>query len=459
MSGTRATIAVALALAGCGDAPADRATPRLASPAVARDLDPDPGVVRVRLRAAPARVPIAGVEVDALAFEGQVPGPTVRARVGDTIVAEIVNHLDRPTTVHWHGMRVPWEADGATWRMDPIAPGASRTVSFVAERAGTFWYHPHFDAEREVDRGLYGAVVVEDATDDALPAGPVLVFDTWAERAEPGPAAPDAEARPHLHGGVDDRRRAWIVNGLYDPTLGARGGTWLRARLVNASNTGYLAVAGGDPVVIATDQGLGGAPAASAPSPIVLAPGDRAEVLWPIGETGFDVVTEGYTLHGGALPDAPPTRLFRVAVTAPRPAPTTLPAPLVARTPAPPSPDPGGTDVLWVLQGSEEGWLINGESFPDVTIPTVTLGADVVIEVRNLSPTHHPFHLHGMAFEVLSRDGVAPVSRTLEDTIDLPIASRARLLLHADNPGEWMAHCHILPHAHGMMTVLRVAPP
>ncbi|MCC6622971.1 MAG: multicopper oxidase family protein [Deltaproteobacteria bacterium] len=462
---------LALALAACGDTPTDE--PLLASPADARDLDPDPRVVHVALRAAPARLTIAGHDVDALAWTGQVPGPTIRARVGDTLVVDVTNALERPTTLHWHGMRVPFAVDGVTWMQDPIALGATRTLTFEATQAGTFWYHPHFDSEREVDRGLYGAIVIEDARDDDLPTGPVLVFDTWGESADAGPESPDAA---HVHGGIDDRQRAWIVNGLDDPRLVARGGTWLRARLVNASNTGYLAIAGGSPVLIATDQGLG--PAPSTPDTIVLAPGDRAEVLWPVGREGFDVVTHRYTLHGGPLvagpthpdphagadPDAATAdpdlvRLFRVDVTSPRDAPTTLPALAALPAPEAPTPDPGATDVVWVLQGSERGWLINGESFPDVTIPTVALGSDVVIEVRNLSPTHHPFHLHGMAFEVLSQDGRAPVSRTLEDTIDLPIASRVRLLLHADNPGEWMAHCHILPHAHGMMTVLRVAEP
>jgi FtsP/CotA-like multicopper oxidase with cupredoxin domain len=247
--------------------------------------------------------------------------------------------------------------------------------------------------------------------------------------------------------------------------------------VVNASNTGYLALAGGAPMLIGTDQGL--AAAASTPPTIVLAPGDRAELAYrmPADGAGFDVVTTGYSMHGGALdatehdpshgaadtPSAPEddapagTPLFHVALEGPRRAPPErLPWAFDGALPAP---DPGTTDVLWVLQGSDRGWMINGETFPDVTVPEVTLGADVVIEVRNLSPTHHPFHLHGMAFEVLSRDGVAPSARALEDTIDLPIRGVARLLLHADNPGEWMAHCHILPHAHGMMTVLRVAEP
>jgi FtsP/CotA-like multicopper oxidase with cupredoxin domain len=87
----------------------------------------------------------------------------------------------------------------------------------------------------------------------------------------------------------------------------------------------------------------------------------------------------------------------------------------------------------------------------------VALDQLAVLDVRNLSPTEHPFHLHGMPFEVLSINGVAPSHQRLEDTLLLRIRDRARLLISADNPGDWMTHCHILPHAaDGMMTMLRV---
>ena len=100
---------------------------------------------------------------------------------------------------------------------------------------------------------------------------------------------------------------------------------------------------------------------------------------------------------------------------------------------------------------------MNGETFPDVTMPSVDLGEEVVIEVRNVSPADHPFHLHGHAFEVLSVDGLPPPVRTVEDTVDVGVRSVVRLLLLADNPGVWMTHCHVLPHAEGgMMTMLEV---
>ncbi len=98
---------------------------------------------------------------------------------------------------------------------------------------------------------------------------------------------------------------------------------------------------------------------------------------------------------------------------------------------------------------------INGQTFPDIAPDEVPQGSEIV----NVSPVHHPFHLHGMTFEVLSVDGVAPPYRTVEDTFDVGVRQVVRLLIQADNPGDWMSHCHILPHAsNGMMTVLTVLP-
>lgn len=442
---------------------------------------PDDDVARFTLRAAPATIdvpaaafdpdafdpdavdpgavdPDAGaVAASALAYNGQVPGPILRVRRGQRVVVELDNALDVPTTIHWHGVRVPWAMDGATWKQDPVPPGGTFVYDFVATDAGTFWYHPHFDTDRQVDRGLFGALVVEDPDEPAADADLVFVFDTWAE-APADPGAHGASGDVHggqAHGhGVDDRARRWLVNGALDPTVTLQGGTVARARFVNASNSGYLALAWPDMAVIATDQGL--LTGRHAPERLLLAPGDRAEAEWRVGEAGFTVSHAPYSLHGGDLA-LPEERLLTVAVDAPAPAPPGLDWPFST---APPTPDPGHTDAVWVFHGSDhtDDWRINGERFPDVTPVDLALGQVAVLEVRNLSATEHPFHLHGHVFEVLSVDGVPPAQRLVEDTVNLPLYGTVRLLLHADNPGEWMAHCHILPHAHGMMTLLRVTP-
>src|SRR5690606_8705650 len=94
---------------------------------------------------------------------GSVPGPVLRARQGERLRVEVVNRLDRPTTVHWHGLRVSNAMDGVPHLTQaPIAPGATFVYEFDLPDAGTYWYHPHQDSAEQIGRGLYGALIVDE---------------------------------------------------------------------------------------------------------------------------------------------------------------------------------------------------------------------------------------------------------------------------------------------------------
>jgi FtsP/CotA-like multicopper oxidase with cupredoxin domain len=287
----------------------------------------------------------------------------------------------------------------------------------------------------------------------------VFVLDGPAEYVPDGAPKPAGTGPVHFehHPAVVD---TWTVNGEHNPTVSLAAGTWARARFINASNGGYVDLRGAQLRLIGSDQGL--LPARVKPDSIVLAPGDRVDLEWLIGSESFALETAPYTLNGGpALTNGAPSwsaakALLNVAVTGSTPAP---PEPAFDWTFETPTPDPGHTDIVYTLTGSDSGgeWTINGERFPDITIETVPLGETRVIEIRNLSRTEHPFHIHGHGFEVLSVNGKPPKWRQFEDTINVRIRERVRLRLVANNPGDWMTHCHILPHADtGMMTVLRV---
>jgi FtsP/CotA-like multicopper oxidase with cupredoxin domain len=437
--------------AGAGDA---GPPPLITSPPEATDLDADPGVVHVRLRAGAAVHQVGEHAFEGYAFNGITPGPTIRARVGDTIVADLENELDEGTTVHWHGVRVPNAMDGVPSVTDPVSAHGKFTYSFVVDRPGTFWYHPHVDSHRQVDLGLYGLLVVDDPAEPPADAELLLVFDAWDEaRGDGGDAGVGAQDKleGHAHGGA--LPVLWSVNGVLGGEVRPRGGQRVRVRMLNASITGYLTLTWPGLRQIGSDQGL--LPELAQPGSIELAPGDRAEAEWLIGDQPFAVVSLPYSLSGGpAVGAALP--LFTVTPEAPAPPPAPIAWPFPGGTP---TPDPPYTDIVYVFSGSDEGgqWLINGEAFPDVTVSELAVGAEAVIEIRNISSTEHPFHLHGHSFEVLSVDGAPPPRLTIEDTFNVRIGQAVRLRLVADNPGDWMAHCHILPHAHGgMMTVLRV---
>ncbi len=420
------------------DPPAPR--PALPLLVAATDEDPAEGVLEATFRAAPTTLQVGGEAIEGFAYNGQYPGPLLELDVGDTLTVHLDNALDTPTTIHWHGAGAPYEMDGVPWQRTPTAPGEQFTYTFPVERSGTFWYHPHFDTARQVDLGLYGMIVVNDPSEPAADVDLGLIFDSWGESNDD----------PHDHG-LEGSELLWTVNGALDPVHELPAGSVVRLRLLNASNTGYLAIDTTDLLVLGTDQGVRTQPWQT--DRMVLGPGDRAELMGVVDDV-FHLQTHPYSLHGGAT-WGDPTRLLTLQPTGSGTG--TLPswtAPELL-----PTEEPGRTDITYTLQGNSEGgdWRINLEVFPEVTIAEVALGGDVIVEVRNLSPTHHPFHGHGHAYEVLSIDGVAPERRRIEDTLDVGIYQTVRLRFEATRAGDWMQHCHILPHADGgMMTVLRV---
>lgn len=427
------------------DMPAEVPRPELGSPAEAEDLDPDPDVVRVELTAAPFRYEIDGETVDGWAYNGQIPGPTIRLKRGDTLVVDFHNGLGNDTTVHWHGLHVPFEMDGVTWMGAPVEPGGEFTYTFTVDQAGTYWYHPHVDTERQLDLGLYGVIVVEDPAEPTPDEELIVVFDSWGEHL-------GDQSDGGSHHGLDGADLRWTANGLIDPVYPAEAGTTVRVRAVNVSNAGYVDLSWPDMRIVAADQGLLADP--ETPESAAIVPSDRVDGEWSIAD-GFDVVARPFSLLGEPTVGED-LRLFEVTVDAPGEPPEALDWPFDG---AEPTPDPGYTDVLYAFHGDPHtgNWTINGELFPDITIESLDLDSWSVIELRNVSQTAHPFHLHGHAFEVLSVDGEPPPFRRLEDTFDVAPYSIVRLGLLADNPGWWMAHCHILPHVEGgMMTVLHV---
>ena len=407
--------------------------PTLSSPAEATDLDPAEDVLHVRLTAAP-HVWDDGTE--GFAYDGQVPGPTLRAKVGDTLVVELDNQLGMPTTIHWHGVDVSYAMDGAGWQITPVQAGDSFTYTFPLEHPGTYWYHPHFDTEHQVDRGLYGVLIVEDPNDPVVDEELVVVFD-----------GPNEEAASEHDPTVDPTPATWLLNGLRDPIWRPTAGSTVRMRLLNASNAGYLAL--GQVDVIARDRGL----LAAAEQGVVLAPGDRAELAWRVGPEERVVEALPWSVAGPAA--LPPVGLFGIEPVGEEPAPEPVDW---GHSGALPTVDPGRTDLRYTFTGSAAGgWSINGQTWPAATPDVVDLGSELILEIRNPSPAHHPYHLHGMPFEVLAVDGVPPATRLVEDTFDVGTQQTVRLRIEADNPGHWMSHCHILPHAeNGMMTVLTV---
>src|SRR5687768_4523038 len=196
--------------------------------------EPEPGgrVVRVEVEAREVDWTFAsGRSTRVWAFNGQVPGPCIDARVGDVLEVRLTNRLPEPTTLHWHGLRLPAAMDGTDMVQHPIPPGETFTYCFALADAGTFWYHPHSNETVQLERGLYGAIVVRGADEPVLDAERVLVMRD-VSLGRDGQIKPPGWLIEHHDGRQGSTR---LVNGRKEPELTIAAGQIERWRVVNAS--------------------------------------------------------------------------------------------------------------------------------------------------------------------------------------------------------------------------------
>lgn len=453
----------ALLIAGCGTAPAGESA-TTGEPATATDLDPAPNVVEVNLVAMRGRVRyLAAGEADVWGYSDggragasvSVPGPTIRAKQGDRVVVRFDNRLDEGTTVHWHGLRVPNLSDGTPSTQKEVAPGERFTYEFVAEDAGTFWYHPHVRADIQVERGLYGMLIVAGGSQIAVDADRAFVLDDVKLDAS-GPLSDKTEALDIMLG---RQGNVLLVNGRRETRLASKVGARERWRFVNSANGRYfnLRMPGHRFKVIAWDGGL--VPAPYDTETLLISPGERYEVLVTfLGRSGDTVMLEN--LHydrGHDVPDPGPKTLLQVRL---QDAATPLAAllavwgdmPAIATTASTPTRQIVLTEKESTAPEGEPAFLINGRAFP--LVPPIEARADAIEiwSVKNDSEMDHPFHLHGMFFQVLDVGGRPPAHAGWKDTVNVPQQQTLRFAVRYGTPGRWMYHCHILEHAErGMM--------
>jgi FtsP/CotA-like multicopper oxidase with cupredoxin domain len=393
--------------------------------------------------------------LDGWMYNGDVPGPVLEARVGDTLVVRLTNRLDEPTTIHWHGLRLPPAMDGTEDVQRPVAPGETFEYRFGLPDAGTFWYHPHANEVVQLERGLYGVLVVRGDDEPVVDAERVLAFDDVRLDRRGRIAKPGRFIEKHngREGPV------LLLNGRVQPDITVAAGQLERWRLVNVANARYVRFSiGGAPFrIIGSDGGLIEEPVIA--TELLLTPGDRADiVVGPFAEgTALPVQSLPYN-RGLGLPKLA-AAFGTLRAGAARPSRAHVPArlreiaPLAAADAAPTREVRLGGRTS--LRNFVE-FTIDGETHHHGE--PVKVGELQVWEVVNETPIDHPFHLHGFFFQVLGVNGTAPAYRSLEDTVNVPAKGRVRIAwLPDDRPGAWMAHCHILEHhAAGMMTHFRV---
>ncbi len=418
-----------------------------------RDENPDPNIIEVTLEAREGTKTYGtSPPTPVWTYDGSVPGPFIDAKVGDRVIIKLKSSLPEPTTIHWHGIRLPAGMDGTIAMQSPIPPGGTFRYEFVFKDAGLYWYHPHIRSDVQVQKGLYGAIRVRGPNEPAADQEHVVMLDDVRLK-------PDGTLSEYL----DDTSKMMgregntlLVNGQTDATLPVRSGAAVRLRLVNTANGRFfnLRLPGHKWRVIGHDGGL--LPKPYETEHLLISPGERYDVMViATGAAGsvVDLMNDAYerghesghrtpmvvahlrfseepALAGRTLPDAFPAieALSNTAMT----------IPLVL--------DEG-------FRNGELVFTINNDVFPGIPHIRVENGGQRILEVKNASEMDHPFHLHGFFFQVLEKNGVRVPLESMgnKDTIIIPAKSTLKLVSRFDEPGHWMYHCHILEHAEGGM--------
>jgi FtsP/CotA-like multicopper oxidase with cupredoxin domain len=500
------------ALAACSNSDS---TPGLVSPSgsrVARVEKKRAGTGRqhkITLTAAPAMLDLGGgVKAKTWTFDGRTPGKEVRLSAGDTLAAELANQLPGKTTtsIHWHGIALRNDMDGVPpATQNAVRAGSTFTYRFVADAPGTYFFHPHVGVQ--LDRGLYTPLIVEDpreplAYDDEW----VVVLDDWVDGVTGTPDEVFAELRQGM-GGMDmggsdsgmeghDMRDMgedaaspssssggmapkFMLMGAESDLLGGdagdvkypyhlvngripadphvytgKPGRKVRLRIINAgSDTAYRVALGGHQLTITHTDGY---PVEHQQvDALLIGMGERYDALVTLGDGVFPLVAaaEGKNTGGLALvrtgsgraplASVRPKELGGLIMTA-----SQLRAADDVRLK---STQADVTHQIKLTGGMMHyNWAINGKPFdmasPDANPILVEEGQRVRLDFVNDTTMWHPMHLHGHTYQL------GDLGPRKDTAIVLP-KKKLSVFFDADNPGQWMLHCHNAYHGEaGMMT-------
>jgi len=413
-------------------------------------------------------------------YNGQIPGPEIRVKEGERLHVFLKNKLPEETTVHWHGLPVPNVMDGVPYvTQKPIQPGGTFVYEFEASPPGTYIYHSH--AHYQLDRGLYGVLIVEPKREErGYDREYVLLLEDWATVDGGGPEASKRGRIQPLMGMMGMMRRgaggplqeplydAYTINGrVFEASLPfkVKKGDKVRLRIANpSSSTIYTLRIAGHPVTITHADGRPVLPVTV--DAVRIGMGERYDVEfiannpgrwhiynirdnsptsgWLLGTLLYngitsknynaDTITTVYKISDYSILEGIDERFFKPV-----------------------------TSVNKAFRVNLSGgmmspyWTMNGRVYPDSDDISIKQGDRVRIEYFNMSMMAHPMHLHGHFFEVVGTGRVTGV-RIKKDTLIIPPhMGRGAVEFIADNPGVWFHHCHNLYHMEaGMANLVKI---
>jgi FtsP/CotA-like multicopper oxidase with cupredoxin domain len=423
---------------------------------------------RFSLRIAPVKLDLSPKQtIQTIGYNGTSPGPLLRVKEGQQVIVDVKNDSDVPELVHWHGLYVPSEVDGAMEEGTPMVPaGGSRQYAFSAKPSGSRWYHTHAFAGKDLRRSLYsgqfGFFYIEPKNNPGNYDQEVFLA---ARQWEPEfVSMQDIRKGPPPDNGLEVMYHAASIN---DKALGhgepirVKTGARVLFHLLNASATDdvHLALPGHDFRVIALDGN-------AVPNPrtvpvLTLAPAERIDAIVEMKQPGVWIL--------GAVEDS--MREMGIGVVVEYPGQSSPPQWSKPQSSAwdytdfginnaHPEPDQRINLVFEKILGGHGGfnrWTINGKSWPDVDPLLVQEGQRYRITMENRSGDDHPVHFHRHTFE-LTRIGEKTTAGILKDTVNVPRRQSVEIDFVADDPGLTLYHCHMQLHMDfGFMALMKYA--
>ncbi|WP_037986020.1 multicopper oxidase family protein [Thalassobacillus devorans] len=414
-----------------------------------------------------------GETVNAWTYNGTVPGEPLRVTEGDFVRINLKNELDVPVTIHWHGVLLPNKMDGVPGlTQNAVQPGETFTYEYIAEDAGTYWYHSHQHSSTQVDKGLYGSLVVEEKEKE-YDRDEFYILDEWAVNQEKrdmsnmggmmmGAMSGDGEAD------TQQMYDTFTVNGKsgegIDPLVIKEGET-ARLRFVNAGFQQHqLVFPKGSMKVIANDaEKVNGKKGSS--NVLEIAPGERIDVEYTKQNSESEVIAQKTNIENAEEMRIPvvtkenadhPSDQINIASSSEIATGVTYGSEeLIFEE----TPDPDVTYNMDLSMGMNMGqgmaFQINNEVFPETPPIKVENGDIVKVNITNSGRMNHPMHLHGHRFQVVSKNGTALDNPIVKDLIHVKPGEEYTVYFKANNKGEWLFHCHDNNHAErGMVTIV-----